>query len=71
MKEISEELEDRRCKVCVTCGAIFEGGEFTILEGKPIIPCPECGAEQWGLRWITPDHDWMSGFKLRQERGTR
>ena len=46
MKQINEELDDKKAAICASCGSIFEDTR-TIM-----ILCPNCGAEKNGLYWI-------------------
>ena len=46
MNNITEELENRACVICLKCWKVFAG--CARLEDRP---CPECG-EHDSLRWI-------------------
>ena len=56
MKEISEELRDRECVVCLNCGAIYEG-VISLAE-----KCEECGEQM--TKWITPVHSWAHAMPI-------
>lgn len=53
MKEISAELLDRNCTICLNCGAIHEGAK-SIRD-----TCLECGVSE-DTYWITPSHGWLN-----------